>query len=74
MWRVPSPRIGASRCCIPPLGSAQVRGDAARGTLRFEPLHLQRVDASADTVQFAPHAFQALLGLANVTGVEVLAM
>ncbi|PSC72889.1 TUNICAMYCIN INDUCED 1 isoform A [Micractinium conductrix] len=54
--------------------TVQVRGDAARGTLRFEPLHLQRVDASADTVQFAPHAFQALLGLANVTGVEVLAM
>ncbi|KAL4442939.1 hypothetical protein ABPG77_008430 [Micractinium sp. CCAP 211/92] len=47
--------------------TVQIKGDAQRGTLKFVPLHLQRVDAASDSVQFAPAAFTQMLGLGNVT-------
>lgn len=53
-----------SHACPP-----QIKGDAQRGTLKFVPLHLQRVDAASDSVQFAPAAFTQLLGLGNATDV-----
>jgi hypothetical protein len=40
-----------------------LRGDAQRGTLRFEPLALQRLGASHDTVQFGSGALSAVFGL-----------
>lgn len=70
-------RAGASLhslpCCPPKcilfdrLWLPQIKGDAQRGTLKFVPLHLQRVDAASDSVQFAPAAFTQMLGLGNVT-------
>lgn len=43
--------------------TVQVRGDAQRGTLRFVPLHLERVGASHDTVKFAQEALNSLYGM-----------
>lgn len=52
----------------------QIKGDAQRGTLKFVPLHLQRVDAASDSVQFAPAAFTQLLGLGNGTDAGSVAL
>jgi hypothetical protein len=49
--------------------TVQIRGDAQRGTLRFVPLLLERVEAAHDTVQFAPGAVQALFAQGNATSV-----
>lgn len=50
------------------LATVQIKGDAQRGSLKFQPLVLQRVGASHDTLQLAPDALHALLGArANAT-------
>ncbi|KAL4457665.1 hypothetical protein ABPG75_012530 [Micractinium tetrahymenae] len=55
--------------------TVQIKGDAQRGTLKFVPLHLQRVDAASDSVQFAPAAaFTQLLGLGNGTSAGQVVM